>query len=166
MHNFLLFSYENTDGTFLHWVFAAALTVLILDVIFAASGDNGTGSIMYCVVLEVFSGWGVWRLNLPTQWSILIFLAFSALGLCFYFVLWRKIIVNFLGRHVIKNAPKEHLHQMVGKKVYVYGEGEKACIKWQDEFYPIADADRSIVREGDRVTITEFKDGMASVKKD
>lgn len=166
MHTFLLISIEYSDGVFLHWILAAALTVLVLDVIFAASGDSGTGTIMYCIVIEIFSGWGVWRLNLPTQWSILIFLTFSALGLCFYFVLWRRIIDKFLVRHVIKNAPKEHIHQMVGKKAYVCGKGENVCLKWQDEFYPITDADRSTVREGDRVTIIAFKDGMASIKKE
>lgn len=166
MHTFLLISQEGLDSAFLHWILAAALTVLVLDVIFAANGDSGTGSILYCIVLEIFSGWGMWRLNLPIQWSILIFLIFNVIGLCFYFIMWRKVIDNLLVKHVMKNAPKEHIHQMVGKKAYVCGKGENACLKWQDEFYPIADVDRGVVREGDRVTITQFKDGMASVKRD
>lgn len=166
MNAFILATQESADGTFLHWMLASALTVLVLDVIFAASGDDGTGTVLYCIVLEVFSGWGVWRMDMPIQWSVLVFLLFSVLGLAFYFVIWKKIIFNLVTKHIMKNAPNEQIHQMVGKKATVCGEGENMYLKWQDELYPIADENRDTLKDGDRVTITAFKDGVAHAIKD
>lgn len=161
MNAFFLATQESMDGTFLHWMLAAALTVLVLDVIFAASGDDGTGTVLYCIVLEAFSGWGVWRMDLPIQWSVLVFLLFSGIGLAFYFVIWKKIIYSLVTKRIMKNAPDEQIHQIVGKTAIVCGEGENMCLKWQDELYPIADVSRESLKEGDRVTITAFKDGVA-----
>lgn len=165
MNAFFLATQGSTDGTFLHWMLAAALTVLVLDVIFAAGGDDGTGTVLYCIVLEIFSGWGVWRMNLPIQWSVLVFLLFSGIGLTFYFLIWKKVIYSLVSKRIMKNAPNEQIHQMVGKKAAVCGGGENMCLKWQDEFYPIAAENRETLKEGDSVTITAFKDGVAYVKK-
>lgn len=165
MNALFLATQESTDSTFLHWILAAALSVLVLDVIFAASGDGGTGSVLSCIVLEIFSGWGVWRMELPIQWSVLVFLLFSGIGLTFYFVIWKIVICRLVTKHIMKNVPDEQIHQMVGKKAIVCGRGENMCLKWQDELYPIAAGNRETLKEGDIITITAFKDGVACVIK-
>ena len=149
---------SSADGTFLHWMLAIAITLIILDVFLC------TEWLSY-LSLFTFAAWGAWRLDLPTQWTILIFLVFFSIGVVFYFVCWRSFIRNTISKTFLKNASEEQINSMVGRTGTIIGEGDSACIKVQDELYPIAGDCREGLHEGDHVVITSFKEGITYVAK-
>lgn len=54
---------------------------------------------------------------------------------------------------------------MVGRAGIIIGNGDSACVKVQDELYPITDDCREILHEGDQVVITDFKEGVTHVAR-
>lgn len=148
---------SSADGTFLHWVLAIAITLLILDVFLR------TEWLSY-LSLFAFAAWGACRLDLPTQWSGLVFLVFLGIGIVFYLACWRSFIRRIV-RTLLRNARGEQINSMVGRTGTIIGEGDSACIKVQDEIYPIADDCRELLHEGDQVVITDFKEGVTHVAR-
>ncbi len=149
---------SSADGTFLHWMIAIAITLIILDVFFCTEW-------LSFLSLITFAAWGAWRLDLPTQWSGLVFLVFLGIGITFYYACWRGFIRNTVSKTFLKNAREEQINSMVGRIGTVMGEGDSACIKVQDELYPIAHDCQKGLREGDQVVITTFKEGITYVTR-
>lgn len=149
---------SGADGTFLHWMLAIAITLIILDVFLC------TEWLSY-LSLFIFAAWGAWRLDLPTQWSVLVFLIFLGIGIAFYFACWRGFIRNTIAKTLLKNASEEQINSMVGRTGTIIGEGDSTCVKVQDELYPIAHDYQEGLREGDQVVITSFKEGITYVAR-
>ena len=148
---------SSADGTFLHWVLAIAITLLILDVFLR------TEWLSY-LSLFAFAAWGACRLNLPTQWSGLVFLVFLGIGILFYLACWRSFIRKIV-KTLQKNASEEQINSMVGRVGIIIGEGDSVCVRVQDEIYPIADDCREGSHGGDHVVITGFANGEARITK-
>ena len=149
---------SSADGTFLHWMLAIAITLIILDVFFCTEW-------LSFLSLITFAAWGAWRLDLPTQWSGLVFLVFLGIGITFYYACWRGFIRNTVSKTFLKNASEEQINSMVGRVGTIIGERDAACIKVQDEIYPIAHDCQEGLREGEQVAITSFKEGIAYVTR-
>lgn len=149
---------DSADGTFLHWMLAIAITLIILDVFFCTEW-------LSFLSLITFAAWGAWRLDLPTQWSGLVFLVFLGIGITFYYACWRGFIRNTVSKTFLRNAGEEQINSMVGRTGVIIGEGDSVCIKVQDEIYPIADDCQEGLREGDQVVITDFTNGEARIAK-
>ena len=149
---------SSADGTFLHWMLAIAITLIILDVFFCTEW-------LSFLSLITFAAWGAWRLDLPTQWSGLVFLVFLGIGITFYYACWRSFIRNTISKTFLKNASEEQINSMVGRVGTIIGEGDAVCIKVQDEIYPIAHDCQEGLREGDQIVITDFTNGEARITK-
>lgn len=146
-----------SDGTFLHWLLAIALTAMVLD-IFLQTEIISWGAII------LFALWATGKCDLPIQWSILVFIVFLGIALALYFTLWKQFIGRFTNKFLLKNAPKEALDSYVGGKGVIYGEGENMCVKYNSELHPVAESCRENLSVGDKVIISEFKDGYAVVE--
>ena len=149
---------SSADGTFLHWMLAIAITLIILDVFLCTEW-------LSCLSLFTFAAWGTWRLDLPTQWSVLVFLFFLGIGIAFYFTCWRGFIRNTIAKTLLRNTSGEQINSMVDRAGIIIGNGDSACVKVQDELYPITDDCREILHEGDQVVITDFKEGVTHVAR-
>lgn len=149
-----LFSTE----TFLHWLLAAGITLLVLDVFFC------TEFLSWCS-LVIFAAWGTWLLDLPLQWSALCFIGFLALGFAFYYLLWARAVRPLVMNVLLHKAPAEFEDKLAGAAGVILGSGDSLSVRVGDQLFPVSPAARHGLQEGDAVTVSSFTDGFATVKK-
>ncbi|MBR5894044.1 MAG: hypothetical protein IKZ13_00700 [Akkermansia sp.] len=146
-----------SDGVFLHWLLAIALTALVLDVFFQTE-------VVSWGALVAFAIWATCKCDLPTQWSVLLFIVFLGIAIALYCAVWKQLLSRFTNKVLMKNAPKEVLDGYVGGKGEICGEGSNMCVKYNTELHIVAEECRDGLTAGDKVIICEFKDGYAVVK--
>lgn len=150
---------SNADASFPHWILAAAITLTVLDVFICTEW-------LTWLSLLAFAAWGTWSLDVPPQWSAFLFLVFLGIGIAFYFLFWRSILRRAISETFLRSATDEQINSMVGRSATVISTGDSACIRVQDEIYPLADACRANLHAGDRVVITAFESGVATVTQE
>ena len=147
-----------SDSTFLHWMLAISLTLLILDIFFFNT------DFLTLIAIGLFAAWGTMLVSPPAQWSLLTFLVFVILWAGLYYGLWRRVISPLVNGYVHKHAPDDDLSTMlVGKTGIVCGEPDNFCIKVGDQYFPLAPESQAHLTAGDTVSITRFAKGMAYV---
>lgn len=147
-----------SNGEFLHWMLAVALTLLVLDVFVNTE-------LMSWVALFIFAGWGTWQVSLPIQWSVLVFLGFLAAGFAFYFTLWNRCVRPLFMYALNQRAPRESVAADVGAHGTLVGEGENFCVRCQDRLYPVDPACVAGLQPGDAVRIAAIDGAVAKVEK-
>lgn len=147
-----------SNGEFLHWMLAVALTLLVLDV-FANT------ELLSWASLVIFAAWGTWEIGLPLQWSVLVFLGFLAVGFGLYYTLWNRAVRPIFMHALNQHAPKESVEADVGARGTIVGEGEQRCVRCQDRLYPLDPACADTVKAGDAVRITAIEGAVARVEK-
>lgn len=155
---FLASFFSLSNGEFLHWMVAVALTLLVLDVFMNTE-------VMSWIALMIFAAWGTWALGAPIQWSVLIFIGFIALGLTFYIVLWNRGVRLIFMYWLTRNAPKESIKQDVGGTGTIVGDCSHLCVRCEDHIYPVAEQCRLGLNEGDAVRIVDMDGACARVEK-
>lgn len=151
-----LFGVDN--GQFLHWSLAVGLTLLVLDVLFCTEFISWVG-------LVLFSLWGTLLLDLPVQWSVLVFMGFLAVCFVFYYTLWVHVVRRFVMGYLNRKGYKEARDQVAGRTGEIRGEGGEAMVKCGDELLRLTDDCRAGLSQGDRVRILRYEDGKAHVEK-
>lgn len=146
-----------SDGTFLHWLLAIAITALVLDIFFQTEVISWGSLVLFAV-------WATTKCDLPIQWSILVFILFLGISITLYYTLWKQLLDRFIFKQLLKNAPKEALDSIVGGKGEIRGEGSNMCVLYNSELHPVAEECRETLSSGDKVIIREFKDGYAVVE--
>ncbi len=146
----------SADASFLHWILAIAVTLIVLDVFICTEW-------LSMLSLLAFAAWGTWMLDVPTQWSVFFFLVFLIIGIAFYFLFWRSVIRRTVAKTFLRNATDEQINTMVGRSATVINTGDAPCIKVQDEIYPLSEGCPANLQVGDRVVITAFNKGIATV---
>lgn len=149
----------SADASFLHWILAVAITLIVLDAFICTEW-------LSWLSLLAFAAWGTWKLDVPTQWSVFFFLVFVGVGMAFYFLFWRSVLRRAISDTLLRNATNEQINTMVGRSATVVGLGDSACIRVQDEIYPIAESCQANLHVGDRVVITGFEGGVATVTQE
>lgn len=147
-----------SNGEFLHWMLAVALTLLVLDV-FANT------ELLSWTSLVIFAAWGTWEIGLPLQWSVLVFLGFLTLGFALYFTLWNRCVRPLFMHALNRRAPKESVSADIGAHGTIVGEGEQLCVRCQDRLYPLVPSCSVGLRAGDAVRITAMDGASAVVVK-
>lgn len=148
-----------SNGAFLHGMAAVALTLLVLDVLVNTE-------ILSWAALLVFAAWGTCVCDLPLQWSVLVFLAFLALGCAVYYTLWNYLVRRGIVRLLTRFSPPDGIQSAeTGHIGTVVGEGENLCVRREDRLYVIAESCRCGLQPGDRVCITAMEGAAAVVKK-
>lgn len=159
MTPFLADFFGLSNGAFLHGMLAVALTLLVLDVVVNTE-------IMSWIALAVFATWGTAVCDLPLQWSVLVFLAFVALGCAVYYTLWNWVVRRGLVRLLTRFSPPDGIREAeTGGTGTVIGQGEQLCVRREDRVYPIAASCRSGLQAGDAVRITGMDGATALVEK-
>lgn len=158
MFPFLADFFSLSNGEFLHWMLAVALTLLVLDVFVNTE-------LMSWSALVIFAAWGTWEIGLPLQWSLLVFLCFLALGFAIYFTLWNRGVRPLFMACLTRRAPKEATEQEIGGSGTIVGEGENLCVRREDRLYPVAESCRAGLKPGDAVRITSMDGACARVEK-
>lgn len=148
-----------SNGEFLHWMLAVALTLLVLDVFVNTE-------LLSWVSLVIFAAWGTWEIGLPLQWSALVFLGFLTLGFALYFTLWNRCVRPLFMHSLNRRAPKESVAADIGARGTIVGEGEQLCVRCQDRLYPLAPACAAGLHAGDSVRITALEGAVAKVEKE
>ena len=148
-----------SNGEFLHWMLAVALTLLVLDVFINTE-------LMSWAALVIFAAWGTWEIGLPLQWSVLVFLGFLTLGFALYFTLWNRCVRPLFMHTLNRRAPKESVTADVGVRGTIVGEGEQLCVRCQDRLYPLTPDGTAGLHAGDSVRITALEGAVAKVVKE
>lgn len=146
------------SGTFLHWALAVGLTLLVLDVFFCTE-------FLAWVGLGLFALWGTLLLDLPLQWSALVFMAFLAVGFAFYYTLWVQVVRRLVAGYLNRHAYKEGREQLAGRTGEIRAEGGSVMVRCGDELLAVAEPCRAGLHHGDRVTIVKYEAGLATVEK-
>lgn len=152
----LLLAWSN--GEFLHWMLAVALTLLVLDIFVNTE-------LMSWASLVIFAAWGTWELGLPLQWSALVFLGFLLLGFALYFALWNRCVRPLFMTWLTRKAPQESSAQEVGGIGTIVGQGAQLCVRREDRLFSVAEPCREGLHEGDRVRITAMDGAAVRVEK-
>ena len=148
-----------SDGVFLHWMLAASITLLVLDIFFFNT------DFLTLLAMGLFAAWGTMSISPPAQWSILTFFIFILLWAALYYGLWKKLISPVVNGYVHKRAPEDDLSTLLtGKTGTVCGEPGSFCLKVGDQLFPLAAEHHATVKEGDTVRITRFEGGVAHVE--
>lgn len=146
-----------SNGTFLHWMLAISLTLLVLDVFFNTE-------FLSWVSMLVFSLWGTMQFDLPVQWSVLVYICILMLSAVFYYTLWTHCVRRLVMDCLLRRAPREAQDCLAGTRGRIVGEGDSLSVKYGDQFLPVAEECRGQVSAGEVVIITEVKSGFAWVK--
>ena len=147
-----------SNGTFLHWMLAVSLTLLVLDIFCNTE-------VLSWISLLVFALWGTMQFDLPVQWSVLVYVLILILCAVFYYTLWTHGVRRLVMDVILRRAPLEAQENLAGTPGRIVGEGDNLCVKYGDQFLPVAEADRHGLKAGDAVTIAAVNSGYASVKR-
>ena len=147
-----------SNGTFLHWMLAISLTLLVLDVFCNTE-------FLSWISMLVFSLWGTMQFELPVQWSVLVYIVILMICAALYYTLWTQFVRRLVMNCLLRKAPREAQESLAGTRGKIVGEGDSLSIKYGDQFLPVAESCRSGLAAGDSVTITAVKDGFASVER-
>lgn len=158
MTPFLADFFSLSNGEFLHWMLAVALTLLVLDVFINTE-------LMSWAALVIFAAWGTWEIGLPLQWSLLVFLGFLTLGFALYFSLWDRCVRPLFMHALNHRAPKESVAADIGACGTIVGEGEQLCVRCQDRLYPLSPACHGTLKAGDTVRIAAMDGATAIVER-
>ena len=109
--------------------------------------------------------WGMLLLDLPVQWSVLVFMGFLAVSFVFYYTLWVHVVRRFVMGYLNRKGYKEARDQVAGRTGVIRGEEDTAMVKCGDELLRLADDCRAGLSQGDRARILRYEDGKASVEK-
>ena len=145
-----------SNGTFLHWMLTISLTLLVLDVFFNTE-------FLSWVSMLVFALWGTMQFELPVQWSVLVYIGILIISAVLYYTLWTQCVRRLVMDCILRNAPKEAQDNLAGTQGKIMGEGDGTCVKYGDQFLPVARECRASVMAGDPVVITAVKNGFAYV---
>lgn len=146
-----------SNGTFLHWMLAISLTLLVLDVFCNTE-------FLSWISMLVFAFWGTMQFELPLQWLVLVYIVILILCAAFYYTLWTHCVRRLVMDVILRRAPKEAQENLAGTRGSIVGQGENLCVKYGDQFLPVADECRQMLSAGDSVVITSVKDGFATVR--
>lgn len=146
-----------SNGTFLHWMLAISLTLLVLDVFCNTE-------VLSWLSMLVFALWGTMQFDLPVQWSVLVFVLILILSAVLYYTIWTHCVRRLVMGGIMRHAPKEALENLQGTTGRIAGEGDSLCVKYGDQFLPVAESSRAGLSAGDLVEITAVENGFACVK--
>ena len=147
-----------SNGTFLHWMLAISLTLLVLDVFCNTE-------VLSWISMLVFSLWATMQFDLPVQWMVLVYVLVLILCAVLYYTLWTHCVRRLVMDGVMRNAPREAQENLASTAGRIVGEGDSLSVKYGDQYLPLADSCRAAFSAGDEVTITAVKDGQATVQR-
>lgn len=143
-----------SNATFLHWMLAVSLTLLVLDVFCNTE-------FLSWVAMLVFALWATMQFELPVQWSVLVFVLALIVCAVFYYTLWIHCVRRLVMDCIMRRAPKEAQENLEGTAGRIVGEGDALSVRYGDQYLPVAN--RAGLVSGDSVTITEVRNGYAVV---
>lgn len=146
-----------SNGTFLHWMLAVSLTLLVLDVFCNTE-------FLSWISMLVFALWGTMQFDLPVQWMVLVYIVILIICAVFYYTLWTHCVRRLVMDIILRRAPKEAQENLAGTRGRIVGQGDNLSVKYGDQFLPVAEACRGSLEAGTPVVITAVKDGFAMVQ--
>lgn len=147
-----------SNGTFLHWMLAISLTLLVLDVFCNTE-------FLSWVSMLVFSLWATMQFELPIQWSLLVYVLVLIVCAVFYYTLWTHCVRRLVMDCIMRRAPKEAQENLSGTQGRIVGEGDNISVKYGDQYLPLSPSCRGVYVAGDQVVIVEVKEGFAVVRR-
>lgn len=148
-----------SHAVFLHWMLAISLTLLVLDVFCNTE-------FLSWVSMLVFALWGTMQLELPVQWLVLVYVVILILCAVFYYTLWTHCVRRLVMEVILRRAPAEAQECLAGTRGRIVGEGENLCVKYGDQYLPVAADCRTNLTAGTAVVITAVTAGYASVRRE
>lgn len=147
-----------SNATFLHWMLAISLTLLVLDVFCNTE-------VLSWVSMLVFALWATMQFDLPVQWMVLVYVLVLIVCAVFYYTLWTHCVRRLVMDGVMRNAPREAQDNLAGTPGHIVGEGDSLSVKYGDQYLPLEKSCRAGLAAGDAVVITGVKNGFAQVKR-
>ena len=145
-----------SNGTFLHWMLAVSLTLLVLDVFCNTE-------FLSWVSMLVFSLWATMQFDLPIQWSVLVYVLVLIACAVFYYTLWTHCVRRLVMDCILRRAPREAQDNLAGTPGRIVGEGDNLSVKYGDQYLPVSNL--AGLAAGDAVIIEDVKNGYARVKR-
>ena len=120
-----------SDGVFLHWMLAASITLLVLDIFFFNT------DFLTLLAMGLFAAWGTMCISPPAQWGILTFFLFILIWAALYYGLWKKLISPVVNGYVHKHARRMTWALCLQAKPAPYAEPPAAtALKWGTSYSP------------------------------
>ncbi len=154
-----LLSFSAEGWSLLHWLLAVSLTLLVLDVFICTE-------LLSWVALVLIALYATWLIDLPIQWSVLLFLACLAGEVLLYYSFWAQVVRPLVMNVMLHGAPDDIQENPVGRVgVAIRGDDGSYCVKVADLLYPVAPQDYHLLTVGEQVRVTELNGGIARVQK-
>ena len=106
-----------SNGTFLHWMLAISLTLLVLDVFCNTE-------VLSWISMLVFSLWATMQFELPVQWLVLVYVLVLIVCAVFYYSLWTHCVRRLVMDGIMRHAPREAQDNLAGTAGRIVGEGD------------------------------------------
>lgn len=160
---YILLQYFGVNSfTFMHWILAVSITLLFLDAIFSQT------EILSIIAIALFVDYLMGFLGnlIPVQWFVVLYVLLMMLALYLYATLWRKFVLSFFKKTLLRNASDESYEVMIGQKgVFRKIEGSE-FVSWNGELWQIESPSSHAFQDGDAVFITGNKSGKLTIKKE
>lgn len=145
-----------------HWILALLFTLLIFDAFFETELLAWIAILLSSVYLSAVA---CLNLNLPIQWSLLLFLCITILFLFAYYTIWKFCIKTVLTKILMSEASKESVMTAPGTTGKILVIESKPFVEWNGELWQIQHSPSEEFEHEELVLITAQKNGIFYVKK-
>lgn len=140
------------------WLVALTVTLLVVDLFYESE-------ILSWIAMLTLTTYFTLKIDPSLNWLILTYLLILSIIALFYYTLYRMLVVKAVQKTLLRHAPDEKIDEIVGQHVRVRIINNMTMIKWDDTLWNITNAETDTFADGDKVIVTAFKDGLATIKK-
>lgn len=153
--------FEIGSFTFMHWILAISITLLLLDAILTQTEFLST----IAITLFVDYLMGFFCNIFPVQWFVVIYILLLIFAFYLYATLWKKFVAKFFRRTLLRNATTESYENMVGQKGVFRKIEDKEFVSWNGELWQVEYSNSYIFHDGETISITGNKSGKLTITK-
>lgn len=146
--------------TFLHWLLAISITLLLLDCFVQTEMLS-----IFAIVLFVEYFGGILSNYIPFQWFVVTYFLLLIIGFFLYVTLWRNFVYIFIRKTLLRNAVTESYNGMVGKNGTFRVIDDKDFVDWNGELWQIAHSNSCNFYNGEEVFIVSNNNGKLTIAK-
>ena len=143
--------------TFLHWLLAISIGILLLDAFFQSEIFSYIGVFLFASYFN-----GLFELILPIQWSIVSFVLFFLVALTLYYTLWKRFVCPFIYGLFLHGATREPIETARGQIAVFRNIDDSQFVEWNGELW---NAKGDPVADHEKVRILKIEAGIALYQK-
>ncbi len=158
----LISSLQIDPMSVLHWMLAISITLLVLDLFIQTEFISWVSLLIFAGYISLLCDT---HLDLPIQWTVLVFIAGLALSIALYYALWSKLQL-LIKKTLLRKATPEYLNRAAGEiAIYRLMEGA-SFVEWNGELWSAqAEKSNDEFSEREQVKISRQVSGKLFIRK-